>query len=412
MELSEATRVRTTEAGWSDELVERFEKSSLKDNQVLNVLAFDMGEERTSRFLKLVEDDPEGPLSRLSLQWARPTTELGIRAVPGENGLGMQEINIGTYGDVPDVWPYENDTPLGSRPTPGSYMPGSYSIYKKSEVWSNNVSELYDRAIRERWAASTDIDWAGLEEQPDALERAICQVCTTLGQHGLAEQKVISKWQESIAYGFHDVKIYLATQVYEAGRKYEVMRKRAYANGGGLMQQGLGTLYRAWFGALKTTEFIVAIDVVYKTYEVTMLEALAEEAQLATDRQIFGKILQDSRRHLEYGLGHLQYYMQHHPNAGDFMDVFLNRAEAALSDELHHSRGEWEALVVIFAGGLERQDIGLERLRKLREDQLRSYLQTLDKLAIDRVSKVNPGLFRLARDANSAAEAGRLTPTV
>lgn len=412
MELSEATRVRTTEAGWSEELVERFAKSSLNDNQVLNILAFDMGEERTSKFLKLVEDDPEDRFSKLSLQWARPTTEMGIKAIPGENGLGMQEINIGSYGDVPDVWPYQNDTPLGSRPTPGSYMPGSYSVYNKSEVWSNNAQELYDRAVRERWMASTDIDWAGLEEQPDVMERAICQICTNLGQHGLAEQKVISKWEESIAYGFHDIKIYLATHVYESGRKFEVLRKRAYANGGGLMQQGLGTLYRAWFGALKTTEFIVAIDVVYKTYEVGMLEALVEEAPLATDRQIFGKILQDSQRHLEFGLGHLKYYMQHHPDAAEFMDTFLNRAEAALSDELHHSRGEWEALVVLFAGGLERKDVGLERVRKLREDQLRSYLQTLDNLAIDRVSKVNPGLFALARDANAAADVGRLTPTV
>jgi hypothetical protein len=411
MELSEATRVRSREAGWSEELVERFAQSALKDNQVLNLLALDMGEERTDRFLKLVEDNPDAPYSKLSLRWARPTTEMGIKAVPGEHGLGMEQINIKTYGDVPDVWPYENDTPLGSRPTPGSYMPGSYSVYRKSEVWSNGVDKLYDEAIRKRWAASTDIDWAGLEEQPEAIERAICQICTTLGQHGLAEQKVISKWEERIAYGFHDVKIFLATHVYESGRKFEVLRKRAYANGGGLMQQGFGTLYRAWFGALKSTEFIVAMDVVYKTYEVVMLEALVELAPLATDRQIFGKILEDSKRHLEYGLGHLHYYMQHHPDAAEFVNFYLARAEAALSDELHHSRAEWEALAVLFAGGLEKPEAGLERLRSLREDQLRKYLLTLDDLAIDRVSKVNPGLFDLARNANAAVEAGNRIPS-
>jgi len=409
MKLSEAIRVRTREAGWSDELVERLNESALSDRQVLNLLALDMGEERTSGFLKLVEDNPDAPFGRLSLRFARPTTELGIRAVPGEHGLGMQEINIKTYGEVPDVWPYENDTPLGSRPTPGSYAPGSYSVFNKSEVWCDGVDELYDRAIRERWAASTDIDWAGLEAQPDAIERAICQICTTLGQHGLAEQKVISKWEERIAYGFHDVKIFLATHVYESGRKFEVLRKRAYANGGGMMQQGLGTLYRAWFGSLKSTEMILAMDVVYKTYEVVMLEALAELAPLETDRQIFSKILQDSQRHLEFGLGHLQYYMQHHRDAGEFVNHFLTRAEAALSDELHHSRGEWEALAVVFASGLEKTEVGLERLRKLREDQLRRYLQTLDSLAIDRVAKVNPGLFAIARDANSVLATAQST---
>ena len=57
-----------------------------------------------------------------------------------------------------------------------------------------------------------------------------------------------------------------------------------------------------------------------------------------------------------------------------------------------------------------KQEIGLERLRKLREDQLRKYLLTLDSLSIDRVASVNRGLFALARDVNAAAELGSVVP--
>src|SRR3989304_264209 len=165
MQLTEGTKIRTREAGWSGDFVTRLEESVLSDEQVRNMLALHLAEEGASRFLKIIEDNPDQPMLRLKLAFARPTTEIGMHAKPGPNGLGMPEINISTYGHVPDHWPYENDTPLGSHPTPGSYAPGSYSVYDKSEVWAEDVDVLYEQAIRERWAPATDIKWAALERQ-------------------------------------------------------------------------------------------------------------------------------------------------------------------------------------------------------------------------------------------------------
>lgn len=403
MKLSEGTRIRAREAEWTTALIDRLEASTLSDDQVRGLLALRLAEERANRYLDLVENNPEAPFGKLSLRWAQPNTELGIRAVPGPGGLGMPDINISTYGHVPDRWPYENDTPLGSHPTPGSYMPGSYSIYEKSEVWADGVDHLYEDAIRERWAPSTDIAWNDLEEQPDDIERAICQVCTVFGQHGLTEAKLLGSWEEKIAYGFHDVKDFLATQVFDTGRKVEVLRKRALANGGGLGRQGLGTLYRAWFGAMKATELLVAIDVVYKSYEVVTFERLATVVPLAVDRDIFGRLANDSRRHLEFGTRHLKYYIQHHPNAREYLTHFLNRSEAALSDELHHSHADYASIAVLLGGGVESIEAGKEELRSLREDQLRRYLMILDSCSVDRLPAVNPGLIDLARRTPAAA---------
>lgn len=91
--------------------------------------------------------------------------------------------------------------------------------------------------------------------------------------------------------------------------------------------------------------------------------------------------------------------MQHHPNSREYLDHFLNRAEAALSDELHHSRAEGAALAVLLGGGVEKLEAGLAALRQLREDQLRKYLLILDDCAVDRLPRVNPGLLALARSA-------------
>jgi hypothetical protein len=402
MQLSEGTRIRTREASWSTEFVARLEGSSLSDSVVRNLLALNVSEERAGKYLSIIEANPDQPFFKLSLSWARPTTELGIRAKPGPEGLGMPDINIGTYGHVPDHWPYENDTPLGSHPTPGSYAPGSYTVYEKSEVWADGVDRLYEDAIRDRWIPATDIDWTAIGALPEDIERAVCQVCTTFAQHGLAESKLLGSWEEKIAYGFHDVKDFLATQLFDAGRKVEALRKRALANGGGLGVQGLGTLYRAWFGSMKATELLVAIDVVYKSYEVVVFERLATVLPSAVDRDLFARLAHDSSRHLEFGTRHLKYYVQHHENAREYLEHFLARAESALSDELHHSTVEAGALAVLLGGGVEKIAAGAEALRQLREDQARKYLLILDACAVDRLPRVNPGLLNLARSPQPA----------
>jgi hypothetical protein len=393
MQLAPGTKLRAKEAQWSEDLVSRLEASPLSDTQVANLIALRMTEERAGKYLGIIEANPDNPMLRFQLNFARPTTEMGIRARPGPNGLGMREINLGSYGYVPDRWPYENDTPLGSRPTPGAYTPGSYSIFEKSEVWAEDLDLLYEEAIRDRWAPASDIKWAELEPQADELERAICQVCTVFAQHGLAESKLLASWEEKIAYGFHDMKNYMATEIFDSGRKVEVLRKRALANGGGLGQQGLGTMYRAWFGALKFTELCTAINVVYKSYEVTAFEKLAEALPQAVDRDIFARLAKDSRRHLKFGVDHLRYYMQHHPNAHEYVVHFLNRAEAAFANELQYSKVEGEPLVVLFAGGLERIEQGKMQLQSLRQEQVKRYLELLRSAKIDRLATINQGLL-------------------
>lgn len=390
--------MRIADAHWSPEFVVRMEESVLSDETIRNLVALKLTEERAAKFLKICEDNPDKPFSKMTMKWARPMTELGIRAVPGPNGLGSHEVNIGTYGEVPDHWPYENDTPLGSHPTPGQYMPGSYTVFDKSEVWAEGVDILYDDAIRERWIPATDIAWTEIGEMPDDIERAICQVCTSFSAHGLAESKTLGAWEEKIAYGFHDVKTFIGTWIFDAGRKVEALRKRSVANSGGVGVQGLGTLYRAWFGALKTTELLTAIGVVYKSYEVVAFQRLAEVLPSPVDRDLFSRLAHDSERHLEFGRRHLKYYVQHHPDSREFLEHFLNRAESALADELNHSPSEAAALAVLLGGGVEKLTIGVAKLRELREDQLRKYVEILDWCSLDRLPRINPGLLALARE--------------
>jgi hypothetical protein len=398
MELKDTTKARGQMLGWTDDLVAKIEASALKDRTVANMAYMKLPADRVAAFVDKVNENPER-MSQITFNFIRTRSERGVRATPGPDGLTLDRINIGSYGQVPDMWPYENDAPRGSHPSEDNYLPGSYTIFDKSEVWAEGVDVLYEDAIKERWIPATDLDWAnGLKQLPDEVERAMCQLCTTYSANGLVEQKIISKWFEPISYGFHDVMLFLGTQVYDAGHKVEALRKRALANGGGLGQAPLGTLYRAWYGALKLTEMLVCLDVVYKSYEVTLFEANRDFAKTDLDAKLFDLMANDSRRHLEYGKRHMLWYMQHHPRGQQNVQAWLGRGEASLSNEIRHSHAEREALVVLFANGLEKVNTGVEKLRQLRQKQNTDYITLMDSLGIDRLPQFNPGLAKMAED--------------
>ncbi len=398
MDLTPATKLRVRELGWDDALISRFEASVLKDRTVANMALLHIVPQRAAAFVDLVEKNPDS-MQNLTFNFIRTHSERGIRAVPGEHGLGTPEINIGSYGQVPDFWPFENDTPLGSHPDPKAYQPGNYYIFEKAEVWADGVDHLYEEAIRERWIPATDLPWNdGKKELPEEIERAICQLATVYSSNGLAEQKIIAKWLEPISYGFHDVMLFLGTQIYDAGHKVEALRKRAMVNGGGLGQAPLGTLYRGWYGSLKLTQMLVAVDVVYKSYEVALFEAYQDFAQTDLDAKMFELMARDSRRHLEYGKRHLLWYMQHKDKADTFLPIWLANAENALNAELRYSHTERESLILLMGGGMEGISVGVEKLKSLRQKQLRLYLDTLRFAGIERLENVHPGLLRMTED--------------
>ena len=85
-------------------------------------------------------------------------TEWNTRAKPTKHGLTLEAINIGKYGEIPDVWPYQTEMPRGAVPIPGVEGMG-YSIFQKQEVWSDACAHLYEEAIQRRWRPATDVPW-------------------------------------------------------------------------------------------------------------------------------------------------------------------------------------------------------------------------------------------------------------
>ncbi len=403
MEMPPPVKAKVRARGWSAALVERMEKSPARPDQIDNLASANLSEEKLNGWLDFLERDPENPFVHAPLSILKTRSETGMHVTPGPEGLRIADINVGSYGEVPDTWKYENDCPRGAHPAPGMYIPASYTSFDKSEVWAENVADLYEDGIRDRWVSATDLDWAeGLKELPEELERAVCQICTVYSNNALVEQKVISKWLEEISYGFYEVKSHLGVQIYDAGRKAEVLRKRTLSNGGGMGQAPLGNHYKGWYGALKFTELMVGLNVIYKSYELSMFEMSGELAQTPLEETMWSNLARDSQRHLDYGLRHLRWYMDHHDRAYDTMPIFMGRQEAQFAIELVASSPEREALVVLFAGGTENLQAGLEKLKMLRGKQLSDYMSRLDSIGYDHAARINPVLVGLAEDPLAA----------
>lgn len=315
-----------------------------------------------------------------SLDWLNADVER-VKVLPGPDGLTLRRIMVGRYGEVPDHWPHLTDLPRGASSGGPIAFASSYSINEKADVWAENAADLYEQAIQERWPSATAIPWHTLAPLPDELEHAICQVCTYLSEQGYAAQAVVAKWLERIAYGFLEVKSFLATQVFDAGRHCEAFRKRALANGGGLGLESPGFMHRALTDALKWTELTAALDLVRTSITLPMLETLCAYATCEAERTLYTFTIRDLRRWQAYGEAHIAYHLEQRPDRRGQLSYGILRADQGMAGDLVADQPLRDALLIILANGASRA-VGEERLRALRERQWQSYLDALDRAGV------------------------------
>lgn len=324
--------------------------------------------------------------------WMRVPTQRGMKPKPGPEGLRLELVDVGDYGYVPDHWPYKNDLPRGAFPAPNqdAIPHASYSLYEKTDVWAENVRVLYEDAIRDRWASALDIPWETLEPNPEIVERAICQICTYMSEQAYLTMQVLSAWLEKISYGFHEVKNYLATQVYDNARHVEAFRKRALANGGGLGVEGTGIYNKVVASGLRFSEFIVSANIVRGAFNLVLMETLLDTATTEAERRLYDYTARDIRRHLAYGVEHIAFVISRQPEMLAQVHTWLSRAEMFLAADQRRDSPFTEALIILLGNNAEE---GRAKLDEVRRTWLAFYLNRLaDARVFDRTEKLNPAL--------------------
>ncbi len=391
LEVPESLRHAAEEFGWPLEAVHKALRAGVSAAYIEGTIRArvtpEQAEDRFGLYRSL------GGIPPLNMSWAKVPTDRLPKPRPGPKGLRLADVEKGAYGYVPDRWSTETDLPRGAFPPERSSILASYTIYDKAEVWAQGVAELYEDAIAERWTSAMDISWGTMEPLADHIEQSICQLMTNWSEDAMLGAEVLSKWLEQISYGFHEVKLYLGTQIFDLARHSETFIKRALSNGGGMGVQAPGAYHRAIYSAMKFTE-VVALLTLRASFFLTLLETHGLTlARNEAERKIYAFVSQDLRRHLAYYLEHLKYCVQRQPEKRSSVSAWLTRGEMIMASELRQAVPQNEALVLLLD---EKPAAAKRKLDELRRKQVEEYLDRLGSATVPRkMDEVAGGLRML-----------------
>src|SRR4051794_35061298 len=354
-----------------------------------------------AKYPRLPENSPLG--QELDWAWlAGHEREWGVHPKPGPRGLTMMDIATGSYGDVPNH-PIHRAMAARGADVDADTPDMGYILNSKTDVWSDNVVELYEEAVARQWSATRDIPWGNLQELPDDVEHAMCQLCTTLSEIEMIASDLPAKWMWRMNHDFLEAKMFLCTQIMDEARHSEVFRKRALANGGGLLKSRSGseTLLRTIIEAKTYTQATALLHLLGEGFILDLFRQGEAIAPSDVEKKIFRMTMQDEARHVAYGTLHIRYAVEHDPDVAEEIHEALDHGEDAMM-ALGGSPDMSTALAMLLAGGAEKvEEIGFPPQRQLAVNQFTSYLARCERAGVSRVERTKLPLDLLGVDVEA-----------
>ena len=330
------------------------------------------------------DETSETPASGAApLAWMNDTQEWGVRVQPGKHGMTMRGLNVGSYGEVPEYSTDMSRRPRGASPVPGVPRTDFYALSSKVDIWADNAMDLYEEAIQRRWMAHADVPWDELTAMPGELGLAMGQLCTELAQQASIETDVIGNWLHKMNYAYHEVKTFLATEIFDTGRHYSAFRQRALANDGALGLESSGHINRRLVEVRAGwTEAALYLYIIRGPLTLLLYRYGEAYAYNPTDKYLFRRCLEDKARHMAYGMAHVKYAVEH-------QDEGFAKGLSNLMQGVEHDVGLelkdpvlWEALAIIFGGGLANISAGMEVVKDLQKRYIEEYLARMEWVGI------------------------------
>ena len=353
------------------------------------------------------QPEDESKPEEKTMDWMADSPEWGTKALPGKKGLTLDGIAIGSYGDIPERSEEMTRMPRGAFHVPGVPRLEFYPLSKKVDLWADNAADLYEEAIQRRWMAHVDVPWESLEPLPRELELSMCQFCTELAQQATIETDSIGQWIGRMNYAYYEVKTFLATELYDSARHYDVFRKRALANGGTLGLESPGAINRRIIESRAGwTETAVFLYMLRGSFTLMLYRYGEAYALNPVEKQIFRLCIQDKARHLAYGMAHVRYAIS---QMGDDYAVGMLRMMSGVERDMATEMKDqvlWEALAIIFGGGLENISAGMEVVKELQERYVNEYIARMQWVGIDKTLENLPQELAAYANQESAQESG------
>jgi hypothetical protein len=332
----------------------------------------------------------------LDLSWLdQPAAERGLRVAPSKRGLTLEEIAVGSYGTINDQTRNQSGRMRGAGARNDAQNTQALWAFKNAS-WSQSAQLLYEEAVQRQWSSATDIPWADMPQLSEDLEYAMSQLCTFLTQVEFIAGDVPGKYAPNVSGEFFEVGLFLASQIMDEARHLDVFRKRALANGIGLLKAGTGAI--GLLTAQDFTEMASTLHLVGEGFIQSMFRMGEMFAQTDVDKRMFRLAAQDESRHVAFGVMHMKYVLETQPERRDEIHTYLDRMEGNLGQGSTQAGltggGETgEAMAILLGGGSSEAQLkdGYMKLLAIRRRQVNEYMHRLEVVGLgDRRKRMNP----------------------
>jgi hypothetical protein len=326
--------------------------------------------------------------SAAPLAWMNDTQEWGIRVQPGKHGMTMRGLNVSSYAEVPESSTDMSRRPRGASPVVGVPRTDFYALSSKVDIWADNAVDLYEEAIQRRWMAHADVPWGELTDMPAEVDLAMRQLCTELAQQASIETDVIGQWLHKMNYAYHEVKTFLASELFDAGRHYSAFRQRALLNDGALGLESAAQFNRRLMETRSGwTEVTLFLYVVRGTLTLLLYRYGEAYATRPAEKYLFRRCIEDKARHLAYGMTHLKYAVENRePGFGMGLNNLMRGVERDLVQDFKDPV-LWETLAIIFGGGVANMSEGMEVVKRFQKEYIEQYLTRMKWVGIGKTEE-------------------------
>ena len=321
------------------------------------------------------------------LDWLQRSETFGTKPEfdDAKGGLLLQNSDSGPFAQTPDFSDNMTGRPRGAIRRPDAPRVGNYPVRTKTDVWLRNGAQLYEEAVQRQWSSSTDIPWDSLEELPDEIERAQCMLATFLTEVEFVAGDVPGKWIAYTTPDYYEPRMFLISQIMDEARHLDVFRKRALANGGGLMGQlnRAGAAGGVIDSARDFTEMSARLHISGEGSVLSLFRMGELMSYNDAEKAMYRLAASDESRHVAFGVMHLQYLSQTDPERSAEIHGYLDEIELGLTaaadpqNPVVRGTDSNTAISILMGGGADKSSIeeGQKMLLAVRRRQIKEYMQ-------------------------------------
>lgn len=293
----------------------------------------------------------------LKLDWMDSIRER-IAATPSDprRGLTLDDINAGSYGPdrIPEIVRHNFSMAPRGAILPSTLPSLGYRLNRKSEVWADVATVVYEEGKTRHWRPSRDVPWEALDEA-DLGEResgALRQLATDLVSVGLVATDLPARWEFLMNQEFHEIKYLMCLQMIDAARIAEAFRKRALYGPGHLGRDcpELGDFLKMMIESGTYPCASASMNLLLFSFVQGLGRHWEWASRNAADTFLGTRLAQDASRFLAYGVDHVRSLVGSRPAEAEALNGHLDLMENGLVGALG-ARETIEPLIVI-SGGL------------------------------------------------------------